>query len=64
MKKNIEDEINRFESFRFDASLNRVINLKKSVETDIDEFLAIQYILDTNRITHKFEKNFNITILK
>jgi len=64
MAQNIKDEINRFQSFKFDDTLNSVINLKKGVETDIDEFLAIQHILDNNHIAHKFENNFNITILK
>jgi len=64
MAQNIKDEINRFHSFQFDDTLNSIINLKKGFETDIDEFLAIQHILDNNHIAHKFEKNFNITILR
>jgi len=57
-------EINKFRTYKFDVKLNRVINLKNSDCTNIDEFMEIQNILDNNRIVHSFEKNFEIQIIK
>ncbi len=56
-------EINSSQTFRFDKESSRVVNLKSGEETDIEEFLHIQHILDSNRIRHKFEKNFEIKIV-
>ena len=64
MAQQVIDEINRFTSFKFDIQNNRVVNLNSNNETNIDEFLGIQYILDTNRVQHKFEQNFEIQIIK
>lgn len=64
MAQNIKDEINRFQNFKFDDLSNSIVNLRKNFDADIDEFLAIQHILDNNHIAHKFERNFNIRILK
>ena len=64
MAQNIIDEINKFSSFKFDQQNNRVVNLKSSSDTDIDEFLNIQYLLDNNRVKHNFEQNFEIQIIK
>jgi len=63
MSQNIIDEINRYSCFKFDQRKNRVVNLKSKEHTNIDEFLGIQYMLDNNRILHKFENNFEIQIV-
>jgi len=64
MAEQIIDEINRFTTFKFDKKNNRVINLRTNEHTDIDEFLGIQHLLDTNRVHHTFEQNFEIQITK
>jgi len=64
MAQNLIEEINRFSSYKFDIKTNRIINLKTKENTNIDEFLGIQHMLDTNRILHKFEQNFEIQIIK
>lgn len=64
MAQKIIDEINRFSTFKFDLQNNRVINLKSKDDTDIEEFLNIQFLLDNNRVKHNFEQNFEIQIIK
>ena len=63
MSQKIIDEINRYSCFKFDLNQNRVINLKSKEHTNIDEFLGIQFMLDNNRVLHKFENNFEIQIV-
>lgn len=63
MAQQIINEINRFVTFRFDYTKNRVVNLKINREIEVDEFLDIQYILDRNKVRYSFEKNFEIQIL-
>jgi len=63
MSQKIIDEINRYSCFKFDYQQNRVINLKSKEHTNIDEFLGIQFMLDNNRVLHKFENNFEIQIV-
>lgn len=62
MNTKVIDELKGFHTFKFDVETNRIINLKDSDTTSIDEFLMIQNILDNNRIIHSFEKNFNIKL--
>ncbi len=62
MAQHIIDKINNFSTFKFDVKNNRVVNLKNSDTTDIDEFLDIQYLLDCNRVVYDFQKNFEIQI--
>jgi hypothetical protein len=63
MSQKIIDEINRYSCFQFDQNKNRVVNLKSKENTNIDEFLGIQFMLDNNRVLHKFENNFEIQIV-
>ena len=64
MAQHVVDKINNFSSFKFDIEKNRVVNLKNYDNTDIDEFLDIQYLLDCNRVRYDFQKNFEIQIMK
>ncbi len=57
------DEINNFTTFKFDKNTQRVINMKFQEETNIDEFLNIQNILDKNKVLYKFDKNFDIQVI-
>jgi len=61
--QNIIDEINNFQTFRFDINTNRIVNMRFQEETDIDEFLSIQYILDSHNILYRFDKNFDIQVI-
>jgi hypothetical protein len=63
MAQQIIDVINRFVTFKFDCTKNRVVNLRLSRDIEVDEFLDIQYILDCNQIRYRFEKDFEIQIL-
>ena len=63
MAEHIINKINKFGTFKFDKQKNKVVNLKSGEDTDIDEFLDIQNLLDNNRVVHKFEKNFEIQII-
>jgi len=64
MAENIVNEINRYSCFKFDEEKNRIVNLQSNDNTNIDEFLGIQFMLDRNKILHKFEKNFEIQIIR
>ena len=64
MSLTVIDEINNFRTFQYDKKLNKIVNLRDSDSTNIDEFLSIQHLLDENRIAHSFEKNFNIQVLQ
>jgi hypothetical protein len=55
--------INNHKTFRFDSESKRVVNTRFQEDTDIEEFLNIQHILDNNRIKYQFDKNFDIKIL-
>jgi len=63
MSQKVIDEINRYSCFKFDHTKNKIVNLKSKENTNIDEFLGIQFMLDDNRILHKFENNFEIQIV-
>lgn len=64
MGQHVVDAINDHKTFMFDKATNRVVNKRFQEETNIEEFLHIQHILDNNRITYRFDKNFDIQIIK
>ncbi len=64
MAQHIMDEINKFSTFKFDKQNNRVINLKSKEDTNIDEYLEIEFLLDNNYIRRTYEPNFEIQIVK
>lgn len=64
MAEHVIKKINDFSSYKFDKQANKVVNLKDSEETNIDEFLDIQHLLDCNKVRYYFEKNFEIQIIK
>ncbi len=57
------DEINNFTTFKFDENTNRVVNMRFQEETNIDEFLNIQNILDHDKVLYRFDKNFDIQVI-
>ena len=61
--QDIIDKINSFQTFRFDSKTNRIVNMRFQEETDIDEFLSIQHILDSYHIPYRFDKNFDIEVI-
>ena len=63
MAQDLIDEINRYSCFKFCELNNMVINLKSKEDTNIDEFLDIQNVLNNHRVLHKFESNFEIQII-
>lgn len=53
-----------FETFVYDSKLNRIVNQKFQEETNIDEFLTIQNLLDNFHVRYRFDKNFDIQLVK
>ena len=63
-QEEISNIVDRFTTFKYDKYNQKVINLKNGKETDVDEFLEIQNLLDNNRVNYEFEKNFHIQIIR
>lgn len=63
MAEGIINEINNFQTFKFDNNTNRIINMRFQEDTNIDEFLSIQHILDMNKVVYRFDKNFDIQVI-
>ena len=63
MAENIIRQINSFESFKFDSYTNTIVNMRFQEDTNIDEFLSIQHLLDKNKVDYKFDKNFDIKVI-
>lgn len=64
MAESIINKINQFSTYKFDERKNKIVNLRNGDDTDIDEFLDIQFLLDCNRVMYYFEKNFEIKIIR
>ena len=62
MSQEVIAQINCHRNYRYDIKAKRVVNLTPA-KSDIDEFLHIQYILDSYYIPYRFEKEFHIQIL-
>jgi len=63
MSEMLISEINSFNSYKYEAMTNRVVNLNGATNADIDEFLEIAHLLDANYIKYKFTTNIDIRIL-
>lgn len=63
MGQNVIDAINSFSTYKFDPYTKKVINKRLQDDTNIEEFLEIQHILDKNRVLYQFSKNFEIEIV-
>lgn len=63
MSEIIVNEIGRFNNYKYEPMTNRIVNLKGIRNADLDEFLAIAHILDSNYIKYKFTTNIDIRIL-
>lgn len=63
MSRKLISEINKFSSFKFDENNHQVINTRTKDMADIDELLAITYILDTHRISYIMSHNFSLNVL-
>ncbi len=63
MSEIIVNEIGRFNNYKYEPMTNRIVNLKGISNADLDEFLAIAHILDSNYIKYKFTTNIDIRIL-
>ncbi|MBE0495829.1 MAG: hypothetical protein IBX45_05425 [Campylobacterales bacterium] len=55
--------MDQFSTYRYDKTQQKIVNLKQAQETNIDEFLAIQHVLDNHRVPYRFERNFQIQLL-
>lgn len=63
MGQQVIDALKGFETFKYDQNTKRVINMKFKEDTNIDEFLTIQHLLDNSRVKYRFDKNFDIQVL-
>lgn len=63
MSEIIVNELANFNNYKYEAATNRVVNLKDISNADLDEFLQIAHLLDSNRIKYKFTTNIDIRIL-
>lgn len=63
MSEIVIDELNRFKNYRYEPNTRRVVNLKGITNADLEEFLEIAHILDSNYIKYKFTTNIDIRIL-
>ncbi len=63
MGKGIIALLNGFSTYKYDKIHRKIVNLKQAQETNIDEFLAIQHVLDNHRVPYRFERNFQIQLL-
>ncbi|PLY07804.1 MAG: hypothetical protein C0625_04355 [Arcobacter sp.] len=63
MSEMIVSELNSFNNYRYESNTKRIVNLKGASNADMDEFLAIAHILDSNYIKYKFTTNIDIRIL-
>ncbi len=63
MSEMIISEINSFSNYKYEPMSKRVINLRGVANADLDEFLEIAHLLDSNFIKYKFTTNIDIRIL-
>ncbi len=63
MSEIIINKLNGFRNYKYEASTNRVVNLKEVSNADLEEFLEIAHFLDSNFIKYKFTTNIDIRIL-
>lgn len=63
MSEIIVNELSLFSNYKYEPATNRVVNLKDIPNADLDEFLEIAHLLDSNRIKYKFTTNIDIRIL-
>lgn len=63
MSEMIISEINSFSSYKYEPMTKRVVNLNGVTNADLDEFLEIAHLLDSNHIKYKFTTNIDIRIL-
>lgn len=63
MSEIIVNKLNSFRNYKYEPVTNRIVNLKGATNADLDEFLAIAHILDSNFIKYKFSTNIDIRII-
>ncbi|WP_321314414.1 hypothetical protein [Halarcobacter sp.] len=63
MSEAVVNELNNFKNYKYEPVTRRIVNLKSVSNADMDEFLAIAHILDSNFIKYKFSTNIDIRII-
>ena len=59
----ILNELNSFNTYKYEENTNCIVSLKGITNADLDEFLAIANILYINKIKYKYTSNNDIRIL-
>lgn len=63
MGLHVIEALKGFDTFKYDENTKRVVNMKFKEDTNIDEFLTIQHLLDNSKVRYRFDKNFDIQVL-
>lgn len=63
MSEIVISKLNHFRNYKYEPLSNRIVNLRGATNADLDEFLAIAHILDSNYIKYKFSTNIDIRII-
>ncbi|MGM0623820.1 MAG: hypothetical protein ACQESH_07340 [Campylobacterota bacterium] len=63
MPQSVIEKIRQCKTYHYNPAKQRVVNLNGFAQSDIDEFLYIQHLLDRSYIPYRFEKDFHIQIL-
>lgn len=61
--KDLEIEINKFKTFDYQKSINRIRNLRFADDTNMDEFVQIEEMLQSKELEYEYDKNFDIKIV-
>lgn len=63
MSQNLKEQISQFSSFRFDEETNMVLNQNTLAYADVDQFLEIMFILDSNFVKYHMTRTYDLKIL-
>lgn len=63
MSVKLVEEINKFSSFRFDKDSNIILNTKGVAKADIEQFLELSHLLDSNFISYEMTTTFDLKII-
>ncbi len=63
MSQNLKDQISGFSNFKFDEQTNMILNQNSLAHADVDQFLEIMYILDSNFVKYDMTRTYDLKIL-
>ena len=63
MSQNLKEQISQFSSFKFDEETNMILNQNSLAHADVDQFLEIMFILDSNFVKYDMTRTYDLKIL-